>query len=132
MATKVKSTLTGTHIARSGKFRRIITCMTDNPYFREPWLSGLSLVILIAAADKYDKYIFAGSRGDRDNIATRNEVFQEVQALVHRLAHYVELVAGDNWEALRSSGFELRRQPRRATHATSDVNLENMLQPAAS
>jgi hypothetical protein len=111
MGSKLKtSTATMTHQGRSAMLHRVIFHMTSNPYFPEPWGGGLSLAMCIALAEKYDSWIGAADRGDRDNIATRNEVAVEVQNLLDRLAHYVEMVAGDNLTALRSSGFELRQR----------------------
>jgi hypothetical protein len=107
--------------------------MTNNVHFPEPWqTSALSIAILLTAANRYDHLILAASKGDRDNIAARNEFFLEVQALMHRLANFVELEAGDNWAALRSSGFELRRQQHRTTaHVTPlvpDLSMEDVAQ----
>jgi hypothetical protein len=111
MGSKLKSSTTGmTHQARSAMLHRVIFHLTKNPYFPEPWAAGLSLAICNALADKYDSWIIAGGKGDRDNIATRNEVAEEVQNLSDKLAHYVEMVAGDNLAALRSTGFELRQK----------------------
>jgi hypothetical protein len=111
MGSKLKSSTTGmSHQQRSAMLRSVIFHMTNNPNFVEPWASGLSIAICIALADKYDSWIIAGGRGDRDNIATRNEVAIEVQNLLDKLAHFVEMTAGDNLAALRSSGFELRHK----------------------
>jgi hypothetical protein len=108
---KLKSSTAGmTHHQRSAMLRRVGFHLTNNQYFPEPWAAGLSLAILFALADKYDSWILAADRGDRDNIATRNEVAVEVQNFLDKLAHYVEMVAGDNLAALRSSGFELRHK----------------------
>ncbi|MBJ6726465.1 hypothetical protein [Geomesophilobacter sediminis] len=111
MGTKLKSSTAGmTHGERSVFFRNVIVHMTNNSNFPEPWLAGLSIAICLALADKYDSWIFAAGRGDRDNIATRNEVAIEVQNVLDKLAHYVEVIAGDNLAALRSSGFPLRQR----------------------
>lgn len=111
MGSKLKSSTAGiTHTARSAFFRSVIFHLTNNDNFPEPWAAGLSLAICLALADKYDSWIIAASKGDRDNIATRNEVSIEVQNLMDKLSHYVEMVAGDNLAALRSSGFPLRQR----------------------
>ncbi|GFO55487.1 hypothetical protein GMSM_24940 [Geomonas sp. Red276] len=129
MGSKLKSSTAGmTHTARSIFFRGVIVHMTGNPNFTEPWAAGLSLAICLALADKYDSWIIAGGRGDRDNIATRNEVAGEVQNLLDRLAHYVEMTAGDNLAALRSSGFPLRQRHGK----TSSSQIANAFPSAAS
>jgi hypothetical protein len=111
MGSKLKSSTAGmTHQGRSAMLHSVIFHLTNNSNFPEPWAAGLSLAICTALAEKYDSWIIAASRGDRDNIATRNEVAGEVQNLLDKLAHYVEMVAGDNLAALRSSGFELRQR----------------------
>jgi len=108
---KLRIRLDGSHSERLSKCRAIITRLTNNSFFPEPWTgSGLSVAICTAILDEYDGDILAASRGDRDNIAKRNEMFPKVKAMMEKLAHYVEMVAGDNMEALRSSGFELRRE----------------------
>jgi len=111
MGSKLKSSTAGmTHTERSAFFRSIITHLTNNSNFPEPWATGLSLAICLALADNYDSWIIASGRWDRDNIATRNEVSIEVKNLLDKLAHYVEIIAGDNLAALRSSGFPLRHR----------------------
>jgi hypothetical protein len=119
MGSKLKSSTTGmTHQGRSAMLHSVIFHLTNNSYFPEPWAGGLSLAICIALADKYDSWIIAAGRGDRDNIATRNEVAEEVQNLLDKLAHYAEMVAGDNLAALRSTGFELRQKHGRNSSHT--------------
>ena len=121
MGSKLRSSTAGmTHQQRSAMLRSVIFHMTNNPYFVEPWALGLSLLICIALADKYDSWIIAGGRGDRDNIATRNEVAVEVQNLLEKLAHYVEMTAGDNLAALRSSGYELRHRHGKTSSSHTD------------
>ena len=137
MGSKLKSTTaTMTHQERSAMLRSIIFHLTNNPYFVEPWAAGLSLAICIALADKYDSWIIAASRGDRDNIATRNEVADEVQSLLDKLVHYVEMVAGDNLAALRSSGFELRQRHGKTSnsHTANSIthaSVEHVQEPKA-
>jgi hypothetical protein len=121
MSIRLKSsTARMSHRQRSDFLRSIIFHMTNNSYFPEPWAAGLSLAICIMLADKYDSWIIAGGRGDRDNIATRNEVAVEVQALLEKLAHYVEMTAGDDLAALRSSGYELRQRHGKTNSSHTD------------
>ena len=121
MGSKLKSSTAGmSHQQRSAMLRSVIFHMTNNPNYPEPWAAGLSLAICIALADKYDSWIIAAGRGDRDNIATRNEVAIEVQNLLDKLAHYVEMTAGDNLAALRSSGFELRQRHGKANSSHTE------------
>lgn len=121
MGTKLKCSTAGmSHQERSAFLRAILFHLTNNPYFLKPWAAGLSLALAYALADKYDSWILAASRGDRDNIATRNEVAAEVQALLDKLAHYVEMTAGDNLAALRSSGFELRQRHGKTNTSRTD------------
>jgi len=104
------------HNNRLAKLVNVIAHMTDNRYFPEPWkATALSIAILSAIADRYGASIIAAARGDRDNIATRNENSVEVQGIMDKLANYVELEASDNMAAIRSSGFDLRRQRSRTT-----------------
>lgn len=111
MGSKLKSSTAGmVHTARSAFLRSVIVHLTNNANFPEPWGVGLSLAICLALADKYDSWIIAADRGDRDNIATRNEVAIEVQKFLDKLGHYVEMTADDNLAALRSSGFPLRQR----------------------
>lgn len=111
MGSKLKRSTEGmTHTARSAFLRSVMVHMTNNANFPEPWSVGLSLAICLALADKYDSWIIASGRGDRDNIATRNEVATEVKKLLEKLGHYVEMTADDNLAALRSSGFPLRQR----------------------
>jgi hypothetical protein len=112
MASKFKIGTKGMpHPARSALFRSVIAHMTNNPYFSEPWkFDTFSILICLALADRYDASIISANRGDRDNIATRNEIAEEVQKMLEKIAHYVEIEAGDNLAALRSSGLGLRRQ----------------------
>ena len=131
---KIKTSMRSlTHTGRLSMFRRVIARMTKNPYFPEPWKTlQLSIAILIALAERYEASIIAASRGDRDNIQTRNEISDEVQAAIEKLANYVELEAGDNMAALRSTGMELRRQRSKtaatAQTATLTLNVENLPQ----
>ncbi|UFS72067.1 hypothetical protein LPW11_07705 [Geomonas sp. RF6] len=93
--------------------------MSTSRFFPEPWHgTGLSAAIATEALDLYGADILAASRGDRDNIAKRNETYIRVKAMMEKLCHYCEIVAGDNMEALRSSGFELRRQRGKAASSS--------------
>lgn len=129
MGSKLKCSTAGvTHTGRSAFFRSVIIHLTNNPNFPEPWIAGLSLAICLALAEKYDSWIIAADRGDRDNIATRNEVAVEVQNHLEKLAHYVEITAGDNLAALRSSGFPLRQRHGK----TSSSHTANAFSPTAT
>jgi hypothetical protein len=142
MGSKLKSSTAGmTHTARSAFFRSVLSHLTNNANFPEPWAAGLSIALCIVLADKYDSWIIAASRGDRDNIAARNEVGKEVQNVLDKLAHYVEMIAGDNLLALRSSGFELRQRHGKtsSSHTVSalpsaatsqEVAVENLCDPS--
>lgn len=113
---KLKLSLDGLpHPMRLAKSREVVTRMTGNRFFPEPWHgTGISVATATAILDGYSGDILAASRGDRDNIAKRNETYLQVKAIMEKLCHYCEMVAGDNMEALRSSGFELRRQRLKA------------------
>ena len=131
---KLKLSLDGLpHPMRLDKCREVLTRMTGNRFFPEPWAgTGLSVAILKEILDGYGADILAANRGDRDNIAKRNETFPKVKASMEKLRHYVEIVAGDNMEALRSSGFEFRRQRGKTAPSPTTNPVTESAQPVGA
>ena len=87
----------------------IISSLTDNTHFPEPWLPQLPTLAQISAA--YDTYLdayHAGLSGDNSKIALRNNARAVLTDYFKKIAPYLEIVAQDNAIILASSGYNLR------------------------
>lgn len=93
----------------------IMASLSDNPRFPQPWPAPAPVWgDVVAAYERYRDLSHASIAGDRVVISQRNTAREVLTELLRRTAKYVEFVAHDDEEALRSTGFELRREPSRA------------------
>lgn len=112
MSSKLKTNfLTMKHSDCLVAFETILTRLTNNPYFPEPWNSKVpSLEIIGEAVGRYKTGYHAAINGDRLYIALRNNIREEVAAMLEKIAAYLEVEAADNPAALLTTGFELKRE----------------------
>lgn len=97
----------------------IITSLTGNPAFPEPWpAQAPSLAQLGQYRDDFASAYQASQTHDSVKIARRNAVRQVLEEQLKHLAHYLEFVAHRNPDALANTGFDQRRDPVRGAHAT--------------
>ena len=93
----------------------IISCLTDNPYFPEPWASPTpALADWKAAVQVYRDAYLAALNHDTISINARNIARDNVHTMMQKIARYLELVADDDVTKLISTGFELRPLPGHA------------------
>ncbi len=109
-----------THFAQMGESEflalagRIVSSMTCNPQFPEPWPAPApSIAVLSAAFERYRVVLDASATRDLIRIAERDAARTELTALLQRLASYLEFFCHGDDMPLRSTGFELRRSNTR-------------------
>ncbi|MEX8514692.1 fibronectin type III domain-containing protein [Leptothrix ochracea] len=93
---------------------RIVSAMTDNPQFPEPWPAPAPAIgVLTATFERYRQALDASATRDQIRIAERDAIRTELTTLLQRLASYLEFITHDDGIPLRSTGFELRRSNAR-------------------
>ena len=89
----------------------IISALSNNPNFPEPWLPQLpTLAQLSTAYDTYLNAYHAGLTGDSVKIALRNTARATLTEYIKRLAPYLEIIAENDTVKLASSGYSLRNE----------------------
>lgn len=100
----------------------VLISMTDNPYFPGDWPAPVPSLAQLRADDAtYRAACAAVQMRDFSQLGRRNEARRVLTRGLQRLAAYLELVAGDDEEKLRSTGFELRRSSGRPAGNASGV-----------
>ncbi len=87
----------------------IISALSNNPHFPEPWLPQLATLAQISAA--YDAYLdayHAALSGDKSKIILRNNARAILTDYIKKLAPYLEIIALDDIVILASSGYSIR------------------------
>jgi len=103
----------------------IITCMTGNSHYPEPWIGqGLTLANLEAVSIALQEAYHASLTHDTLKIAQRDVMRQTLTDLLKRLSLYLELIAAGDTAMLATTGYDLRHD---IVHSTS-----NELLPAPS
>jgi hypothetical protein len=93
---------------------RIVAAMSGNPRFPAPWPAPApSREELSAALAHYREALEASASRDRGRIAEREQAREDLTGMLQRLAAYLEFAAHGDEQALRSTGFELRRSTTR-------------------
>jgi hypothetical protein len=92
----------------------IVTAMTGNPSFPEPWSSGVpSLAQLQTDLTAFQNAVTATAAGDRTRIVERNTTRAKLANDLGLLGFYVQGIANGNAEMLATTGFPFRqRTPR--------------------
>lgn len=86
----------------------IVTGMTGNPAFPEPWSATVPTLAQIQAdLNVYQNAVTATAAGDRTQIAQRNSSRETLATDLALLGMYVQSVARDDEARLASSGFPL-------------------------
>ncbi len=88
--------------------RSIVERMTGNPGFTDP---NPSLASVAAATDALEAAYIAAADGSKSKIAVRNEQEKAFNALLTRLAAYVDNVSDGQESVILSSGIDVRKQP---------------------
>jgi len=87
----------------------IVTSMTGNSHFQEPWVGqGLTLDQLKADYTAFQDAYHASLTKDVLKIALRDVTRQTLTDLLKRLALYLELMAGGDRALLTTTGYDLR------------------------
>ena len=98
----------------------IISSMTDNPHYPEPWPAPVPpLARIVTAAATFNQAYIAALTHDSNKIRARNEARETLTEMLKLLAAYVELVANGNIAILASSGFDLRQDTGPRTTSTA-------------
>jgi len=94
------------YLAKAGT---IVTALTANVYYPEPWAVQVpTLAELTAAYTAYLDCYHAALSHDSIKIMLRNDARQALTELVKRLVPYLELVAQGNTQILATTGYDLR------------------------
>lgn len=95
---------------------QIITAMTGNADFPEPWPATVPTLAQIQADfAAFQTELTATSAGDKTRIVARNAARSRLANDLNQLAYHVQTVAQDDATKLVASGFPLR-QPRGGNH----------------
>jgi hypothetical protein len=93
----------------------ILDSVTNNPRLPEPWHESVpGTVQLRAEVNDYRELQQAVQRRDFGQVDKRDQARERLTLSLQRVAGFVELVAKGDLEVLKSSGFEIRRDPGRA------------------
>lgn len=104
------------------RFNIIMLAMTDNPYFVGEWPVQVPSLAQLSLDDAtYRAACAAVQMRDFSQLGRRNEARRVLTRGLQRLAAYLELVAGDDEEKLKSTGFELRRESGRPAGSVSSM-----------
>lgn len=97
----------GDFLAKSGA---IVTALTANAHYPEPWAAQVpTLAELTAAYTAYQDGYHAALTHDTLKIALRNSARQMLTELFKRLVPYLELVAQGDTHILATTGYGLRK-----------------------
>lgn len=92
----------------------VVTAMTDNPGFPEPWPATVPALAQIQAdLAALQTVVTATAAGDKTRIQERNAARLTLSEDLSRLGFYVQSLAGSNTVLLASTGFPLRQQTPR-------------------
>jgi hypothetical protein len=100
------------------KVGHILSSLTGNPHFPEPWPEPVpSLAQINAAYQTYLDAYHASLNRDSLKIRQRDAAREALTDLLKRLASYLELVAHHDTDKLLTTGFDLRKDVVRGIHA---------------
>jgi len=104
----------------------IINQLTGNSHYPEPWVPQVSsLAQLNDALNNYRLLYTDGTARDTARTRARNAARETLEAMLHQLASYLELMAQGDATMLESTGYDLRRATVR-----SPVNNEPLPAPS--
>jgi hypothetical protein len=99
--------------------QHIVSCMTGNEYFPEPWPDEVpTLEIITNDTEDFAQSVIDAKSGDKVKIATRNQKRPLLIGKFRALGTYVICKAQGDKVKLRSSGFPLRKPLVRHTVTT--------------
>lgn len=116
MFMKINSGFTGlSSSAFLAQAQLIVTSLTGNPAFPEPWPASVpSLAQIGTDLTTYQSAVSAAAAGDRNRIADRRAARRVLQGDLALLAPYLQAVAQADPGVLGTSGFPPRRNAPRA------------------
>ena len=93
------------------KANTIVSAMTDNPNFPEPWPPQVPLLATVReAVISFQTAVQNALTRDTTKIIIRATEKKHLQALLQQLVPYVEMIANGDINILLSSGFDLCRE----------------------
>ena len=93
------------------KANTIVSAMTDNPNFPEPWPPQVPLLAIIReAVIRFQTAVQDALTRDTTKIIIREAEKKRLQGLLQQLVPYVEMIAQGDINVLLSSGFDLCRE----------------------
>ena len=93
------------------KANTIVSAMTDNPNFPEPWPPQVPLLAIIReAVVRFQTAVQDALTRDTTKIIIREAEKKRLQGLLQQLVPYVEMIAQGDINVLLSSGFDLCRE----------------------
>lgn len=89
--------------------QRIVSAMTGNPHFPEPWSPSVpTLVQINADLAGFSSAFAATAGGDRSRIAEREAARTRLSSDLQQLGLFVEMTAAGDESVLATTGFDLR------------------------
>lgn len=94
--------------------QRIVTAMTGNPHFPEPWTAPTpSLAQITADLDSFASVTAAVSSGDRTRMAERNASRAQLATDLQALAVYLQMITKGDEAMIASTGYDIRARVAR-------------------
>lgn len=106
------------------KAQSIVTSLTGNTYFPAP---SPTLTSVQTAIDAYAQALANAINGTKEQTILKNQTRDELEAVLARLATYVDETANDNVAIMTSSGFDLSKE--RTTYGILEQPLNIRLNP---
>ncbi|UPU37651.1 hypothetical protein M1B72_08075 [Geomonas paludis] len=95
----------------SAQGKVIVTSMTDNPHFKEPYPEGVTpLAQIKGTLGNFDNACIEARSGAKQSLAQRKSFRAQFIDELNDLGDYVDLVAKGNVEILTSSGFDYTKE----------------------
>jgi hypothetical protein len=97
--------------ALSAAGKRIVTLMTDNPFIKEPYPTGVTTLTQAKdTLEKFDNGCLEARSGAKQSLALLKSLRAQLIAELHELADYVNLVAKGNIQILSTTGFDYTKE----------------------
>ncbi|QWV91943.1 hypothetical protein KP004_11975 [Geomonas oryzisoli] len=100
----------------SAKGKVIVTSMTDNPHFKEPYPEGVTpLAQVKGTLESFDNACIEARSNAKQSVTLRKSLRAQFIKELGQMGGYVDLVAQGNIEILESSGFDYTKETTPST-----------------
>ncbi|WP_224981799.1 hypothetical protein [Geomonas agri] len=95
----------------SAQGKVIVTSMTNNPFFKEPYPEGVTPLVQVKdTLGRFDNSCLEARSGARQSVALRKSLRAQFIVELNELGDFVDLIAKGNVEILTSSGFDYTKE----------------------